>query len=74
MFIDSSLYSCDSFGNLCSTSGPDNLHVHLKSPGEVTPLNIDVWVDKLRFCSDPRADWVIDGLKMVLKSVILVGT
>ena len=51
------------FGNLCSTFGPDNLHVHLKSPDEVTPLSIDVWVDKLRYCSDPRADWVIDGLK-----------
>ena len=63
MSCESSLYSCDWFGNLCSTFGPDSLHVHLKPPGEVTPLNIDVWVDALLYYSDPRAYWVIDGLK-----------
>ena len=65
MFWESSLYkySCAPFENLCSTFGFDNLHVHLKPPGEVTPLNIDVWVDKLRYCDDPKAVWVIDGLK-----------
>ena len=61
MFCESSFYSCAPFENLCSTFGFDNLHVHLKPLSKV--ILLDVWVDKLTYCGDPKAVRVIVGLK-----------
>ena len=53
--------------NLCSTFGLDGIHVHLKSPLEITSLKFSAWYNKLLFCNDPRANWVLDGLANCFK-------
>ena len=40
----------------------DGIHVHLKPSLEITPLKLSAWYNKLLFCNDPRANWVLDGL------------
>ena len=61
------LETCVFFGSLCTGFGNNAVHVHLKSPCEVTPLKLAVRKDKLRLCSDPRASWVLDGLQFGFK-------
>ena len=33
----------------------------------MTPLKISVWIEKSKFCNDPRASWVLDGIQFGFK-------
>ena len=40
----------------------------------VTPIIYPAWQARLKFCDDPKAEWVLDGIKNGFKSRLLGGS
>ena len=63
------LVYCSLYSKICCDLTFSSKHVHLSPPHMVTLLIYPAWQARLKFCDDPMAEWVLDGIKMVLELV-----
>ena len=57
------LVHCSLYSKICCDLTFSSKHVHLSPPYMVTPLKYPAWQASLKFCDDPKAEWVLDGIK-----------
>ena len=57
------LVYCSLYSKICCDLTFSSKHVHLSPHYVVTPLIYPAWLARLEFCDDPKAEWVLDGIK-----------
>ena len=57
------LVYCSLYSKICCDLTFSSKHVHLSPPYVVTPLIYPAWQARLEFCDDPKAEWVLDGIR-----------
>ena len=52
------LVFCSLYSKICCDLTFSSKHVHLSPPCMVTPRIYSAWQARLKFCDDPKAEWV----------------
>ena len=61
--VKTDLVFCSLYSKICCDLTFLSKYVHLSPPYMVTPIIFPAWQARLKFCDDPKAEWVLDGIE-----------